>query len=450
MRILHTSDWHLGQNFYTKNRLREHRAFLAWLREQVVEQEVDAVIIAGDIFDTGSPPSYARELYNQFIGDMQEVGCQLLLLGGNHDSVTMLNESRGLLARLNTCVIPGVMDNLDEQVVVLKERDGTPGAVVCAIPFIRPRDVLISQAGQSGRDKQNALQLAISEHYSELYARAAALRTSLDVPVPIVATGHLTAMGVTPSESERDIYIGTLEAFPAKAFPPADYIALGHIHRPQRVAKSKHIRYSGSPIPLSFDELGAQKSVVLVDFYKGKRKDIRLLDIPRFQAMERLKGSLEAIEKQLAALGVADGTVWLDIEVAEQDYLSDLQPRIEAMTEGLPVEVVRLHRARSGASATLVAEEKETLEELSEFDVFERRLAQETFDGEQQIQRLQRLRECFREVVEEVRDDDDGAPGEPEAPAGAADGSTTRESSSGDVPGNQVRSEKQNQQGDAE
>ncbi len=404
MRILHTSDWHLGQNFYTKNRQREHQAFLAWLREQVREHEVDAVIVAGDVFDTGSPPSYARELYNQVIGDMQEAGCQLLLLGGNHDSVTVLNESRELLARLNTRVIPGVMADLDEQVVVLKNREGEPGAVVCAIPFIRPRDVVLSQAGQSGRDKQNAVQQAISEHYQAVYARAFEVQQSLEQRVPIIATGHLTAVGVTTSESEREIYIGTLEAFPAKAFPPADYIALGHIHRPQMVAKSKHIRYSGSPIALSFDELSSQKSVVLVDFRKGKRKDIRLLDVPQFQPMARLKGNLQEIEAALQGYADAAETVWLDIEVAEQDYLSDLQPRIEAMTADLPVDVVRLHRSRKGQSAVIQREEKETLQELSEFDVFERRLAQETFEGEEQRARLHRIRECFREVVEELQE----------------------------------------------
>ena len=102
MRLLHTSDWHLGQNFYSKSRAAEHDAFLTWLLDRAQEHEVDAIIVAGDIFDTGSPPSYARELYNRFVVQLQQTGCRLVVLAGNHDSVAMLNESRDILAFLHT------------------------------------------------------------------------------------------------------------------------------------------------------------------------------------------------------------------------------------------------------------------------------------------------------------------------------------------------------------
>ncbi len=105
MRILHTSDWHLGQNFYSKSRAAEHQAFLDWLQETAQAHQVDAIIVAGDIFDTGSPPSYARELYNRFVVNLQQTGCHLVVLAGNHDSVATLNESRDILAFLNTTVI---------------------------------------------------------------------------------------------------------------------------------------------------------------------------------------------------------------------------------------------------------------------------------------------------------------------------------------------------------
>lgn len=105
MRILHTSDWHLGQNFYSKSRAAEHEAFLNWLLETAQAHEVDAIIVAGDIFDTGSPPSYARELYNRFVVNLQQTGCHLVIVAGNHDSVATLNESRDILAFLNTTVV---------------------------------------------------------------------------------------------------------------------------------------------------------------------------------------------------------------------------------------------------------------------------------------------------------------------------------------------------------
>ncbi|WP_213976074.1 exonuclease subunit SbcD, partial [Serratia marcescens] len=172
MRLIHTSDWHLGQYFFTKSRAAEHQAFLNWLIEQIEQQQVDALIVAGDLFDTGSPPSYARELYNRFVVELQRTGCQLVVLGGNHDSVATLNESRELLSCLNTTVIASAQGSLEQQIVVLNRRDGQPGAVLCAIPFLRPRDLLTSRAGESGAQKQQALQEAIAEHYQALYQAA--------------------------------------------------------------------------------------------------------------------------------------------------------------------------------------------------------------------------------------------------------------------------------------
>jgi exonuclease SbcD len=402
MRLIHTSDWHLGQYFFTKSRAAEHQAFLRWLIEQIEQQQVDALIVAGDLFDTGSPPSYARELYNRFVVDLQRTGCQLVVLGGNHDSVATLNESRELLSCLNTTVIANAQSDIERQILVLNRRDGQPGAVLCAIPFLRPRDLLTSRAGESGAQKQQALQEAIAEHYQTLYQAACARRDQLGLPLPIVATGHLTTVGVTASDSVRDIYIGTLDAFPAQAFPPADYIALGHIHRAQNVAKSAHIRYSGSPIPLSFDELGKAKSVFMVDFSAGALQQVTPLEIPNFQPMQLIKGDLPQIEQQLRQFADYQGElpVWLDIEVATQDYLSDIQRRIQLLADELPVEVVLLRRSKEQRRQAIEQQDKETLNELSVNEVFERRLAQEPEMAEA---RRQRMRQMFQQVVERVQ-----------------------------------------------
>ncbi|PID45328.1 MAG: exonuclease subunit SbcD [Proteobacteria bacterium] len=421
MRIIHTSDWHLGQHFISKSRAAEHQAFIDWLLQQVHEQAVDAVIIAGDIFDTGTPPSYARKLYNYFVVEMSKLNCQLVVLGGNHDSVSTLDESKGLLAYLNTHVIANVQDDLNQQILVLNDKNGEAGAVLCAVPFIRPRDVIRSQAGECATGKQQAVGQAIADHYQALYTLAKQKCAEYDRPLPIIATGHLTAMGVQTSESVRDIYIGTLEAFPAKAFPAADYIALGHIHRPQLVAKSAHIRYCGSPIPLSFDELGSKKQVLVVDFADGKLSQVSPLFVPRFQPMAVIKGDLDSIRQQLAAPTVTESPqgipntlvttqddtkllpTWLCIEVETQDYLSDLQQRIQDMTADLNVEVLQLRRARTSQRVHHEQQEKETLAELSVEDVFERRLSLEQFEGEQEQQRQERLTDHFRKVVDEVK-----------------------------------------------
>ncbi|PWI32685.1 exonuclease subunit SbcD [Vibrio albus] len=411
MRILHTSDWHLGQNFFTKSRKDEHQAFIRWLLELVKTEKIDAVIIAGDVFDTGTPPSYAREMYNQFVVDISRTSCQLVILGGNHDSVSTLNESRQLLSCLNTRVIASTSGELDQQLIELKNHEGQVGALLCAVPFIRARDVMQSAAGESGRDKQKQLGELIKDHYRALYQKAIDHRESHNLQVPIITTGHLTALGVTKTDSERDIYIGSLDAFAADGFPPADYIALGHIHRPQIVAKSEHIRYSGSPIPLSFDELKWKKQVVMVEFSDNEQRQITSVEVPMFRQMEVLRGDLAEIESLLSQYPPAqeeDEPVWLFIEVEVQDYLSDLQLRIQAMTEGLNVEVIRLKRKKGERRDNLTREATETLAELTPYDVFDKRLEKEQFEGEDEQKRLTRLKQKFSEIVLEVEHKEDG------------------------------------------
>lgn len=402
MRIIHTADWHLGQFFYSKSRAAEHQQFLDWLLAAIVQHQVDALIVAGDLFDTGSPPSYARELFNRFVVALQPSGCQLIVLAGNHDSVATLNESRELLACLNTRVITSATPGGEQQVLTLQQRDGTPGALLCAIPYLRPRDILRSQAGQSGRDKQLSLLQAIEQHYQHCYAAAVAQREAMRSALPIIATGHLTTVGVSKSDSVRDIYIGTLDAFPAQAFPPADYIALGHIHRAQRIADSDHIRYSGSPIALSFDELGREKSVFLLEF-STRLESVTPLVIPSFQPMQMLKGAMAEIEQQLTAFHTYEGDlpVWLDIEITTQEYLSDLQRRIEQLTDALPVEVLLVRRSRDQRQRSLARLENETLNELKVEEVFARRLAlEEQLEDEQRAQ----LTQLFRSTLATLED----------------------------------------------
>ncbi|WP_194854309.1 exonuclease subunit SbcD [Klebsiella michiganensis] len=398
MRILHTSDWHLGQNFYSKSRAAEHQAFLDWLLASAQEHDVDAIIVAGDIFDTGSPPSYARELYNRFVVQLQQTRCRLMVLAGNHDSVATLNESRDILAFLNTTVVA----NAGHAPFILPLRDGTPGAIFCPVPFLRPRELVTSQAGHSGGEKQQLLLSAISDYYQQQYQLACELRG--DRALPIIASGHLTTVGASKSEAVREIYIGTLDAFPANRFPPADYIALGHIHRAQVVGGCEHIRYSGSPIPLSFDETGKNKSVNLVTFANGCLKDVTPLIVPVTQPLAVLKGDFASISAQLNQWQNNDQqpSAWLDIEVTSDEYMHDIQRKIQAQTETLPVEVLLVRRSRAQRDRILAGAQRETLSELQVEDVFARRLALETLEATQQ----QRLEQLFNETLHSLNGED--------------------------------------------
>lgn len=389
MRILHTSDWHLGQNFMNHSREREHAVLIGWVLEQVEAHAVDAVLIAGDIFDTGTPPSYARALYYRLIAQLHQRKVALLLLGGNHDSVSVLSESLPLLHHLNTTVIAATGDAA-QHVITLPVRGSTqPGCIVCALPFIRPRDVLTSQAGQSAEDKQRNLQSAIQDTYAQVFAAAQALQAQLQAAhgtrVPIVATGHLTTVGASSNESVREIYVGALEALPTSAFPPADYIALGHIHKPQKVGGLEHIRYCGSPLALGFDEAKQSKEVLLVDLNAHGLQTITPLATPVCQILASLTGNLASLPAQLQALAAqssAEHPAWLEVTVQEDDYLPDVAARIDAMVQGLPLQVLRVKRQRGTAMPQLFTELGESLEALTPSDVFARRLAQETVSAD--------------------------------------------------------------------
>jgi len=429
MRLLHTSDWHLGQNFMGKSRQAEHQQLIDWLVVQVDIHDVDAVLIAGDIFDTGTPPSYARELYSQLVVRLHAAGVTLLLLGGNHDSVATLRESSALLEQLSAHVVPAA-DEPASQVRVLPLRTrranagergsahahdsgraaATPGCVVCAVPFIRPRDVIQSESGQSAEQKQQSLRLAIEAYYRAVHAAAEDTRKQLSAQpgrkVPLIATGHLTTVGASTSESVREIYVGALDAFPTSAFPSVDYLALGHIHRPQKVGGHEHIRYSGSPIALSFDEATQQKEVLLVELGEAGLEAVTPLPVPVFQPLVALKGNLKSLPDAFARIAQAarDATpqrpVWLEVIVAEDDYLADLPARIQAMTEGQPLEVLRIRRERGNAVAQLCGEAGITLDELDPLDVFARRLAHETLDDDVRAALTERYKRVLAAAVE--------------------------------------------------
>ncbi|HCU67048.1 MAG TPA: hypothetical protein DF774_14935 [Rheinheimera sp.] len=133
MRILHSSDWHLGQFFIGKSRQAEHQAFFSWLKQQIIQLDIDVLLVAGDIFDSATPPSYARELYHQLIVDLQPTGVQLVLLGGNHDSVAVLQESATLLKYLHTHVVPGYQTDIQQHLIALK---GTAASTAPTSPFL--------------------------------------------------------------------------------------------------------------------------------------------------------------------------------------------------------------------------------------------------------------------------------------------------------------------------
>ncbi len=272
--ILHTSDWHLGRRLYGRMRYEEFEAFLSWLQETISAQKVDVLIVAGDIFDTMTPSNRAQALYYEFLGKVSKLCCEhIVIVAGNHDSPTFLDAPSKVLKFLNVHVIGTACDDLNDEVLVLDAIDGTPHCIIAAVPYLRDRDVRGSHAGESADSKDTNVIKGIRAHYDEVASIAKARQEHLSDAhqrhIPIIATGHLFAAGSKTTEDDgvRDLYVGSLGQISADMFDDGfDYVALGHLHVPQRVGGCEHIRYSGSPIAMGFGEAKQQKQVLLVEF----------------------------------------------------------------------------------------------------------------------------------------------------------------------------------------
>lgn len=272
--ILHTSDWHLGRRLYGRLRYEEFELFLHWLQDTISAQKVDILIVAGDIFDTMTPSNKAQALYYEFLGKVSRSCCQhVVIVAGNHDSPTFLDAPSNVLKFLNVHVIGTACDDLDDEVLVLGDDDNNPHCIIAAVPYLRDRDVRSSSAGESADSKDANVIAGICEHYDNVAdiakAKQAYLIKTHQRYIPIIATGHLFASGgkTTEDDGVRELYVGSLGKISADMFNDGfDYVALGHLHVPQRVGGRESIRYSGSPIPMGFGEAKQQKQVLLVQF----------------------------------------------------------------------------------------------------------------------------------------------------------------------------------------
>jgi exonuclease SbcD len=405
MKVLHTSDWHIGRTLYGRKRYEEFEAFLNWLAETIQQEQVDALLVAGDIFDTSTPSNRAQELYYQFLGCVAASSCRhVVLIAGNHDSPSFLNAPRELLKALHVHVIGSIPEKREDEVLLLRRADGSPELIVCAVPYLRDRDIRSAEAGESVEEKERKLVEGIRHHYAEVIARAEQKRAELGAELPIISMGHLfTAGGQTvDGDGVRELYVGSLAHLSSGIFPDnLDYLALGHLHIPQRVNASETMRYSGSPLPMGFGEAKDKKSLCLVEF-NGIKPVVRLIQVPVFQRLERIKGSWKELSARLLELSSAGSRAWLEIIYEDDEVIGDLRERIDATLSGSEMEVLRVKNNRIIDRVLNQAHDNEVLNELNVNDVFERCLALHEVPKEQWPELLR----TYQETVISLYEDD--------------------------------------------
>ena len=392
IRILHTADWHLGHRLYGNDRAAEHDRALNWLLDVIGERAVDVLIVAGDVFDSMNPSNQARNQYYHFLSRLRETCCHTaVIVGGNHDSPTQLDAPATLLRYLNVHVVGGAREAIEQQIVSVSGRgDAAPSLVVAAVPYLRDRDLKYSVLGESASDKVARLRASIRQHYADV-ARAARKVQVAHSGVPIIATGHLYAAGATDADDRSThIYMADRNNIEAGHFDACfDYVALGHIHQPQRVGGREHIRYSGSLIPLTFGEARGEQSVCLVEVGgAGEPVTVRKLGVPKYRALHTLRGTAAEVREEIVQLAArqrgsqADTLApWLDVRVETPHPVPTLREELESLVtpteeedDGRELTLPRILRCTSvlpsKAREEAGGQQLQSLEELHPEEVF--------------------------------------------------------------------------------
>ncbi len=405
-RVVHTADWHLGKLLDDHSREDEHRHFLTFLLETIQTQSVDALLIAGDIFDSANPPQSAVTLYYNFLSNLfKSSHCTVVIIAGNHDSPAHLEAPGRVLKTLRTHVIGSLTAAPADMLIPLPSKEA-PQLIVAAVPFLRDRDLRVGISGQNASEIQKHLVYGIGCRYAEVAEAAIGWH---DQGIALLATGHLTVLGSTTSESEREIHVGGLGAISADAFPKEfDYVALGHLHRPQAAGHCETVRYSGSPIPLSFGEANDHKELRVLDFAEGRLSQQAAIPIPRSRCLTQIRTQRDNLEADLKAYEPATTELRAWVEIVVEDPLrgDNLHSLVHSLVADREFDVIRIIPKSKTALPGLTALDPAATEDIERLlsnpsHVFARRLLEEEALSEEEELALKTMFEELKNLYSE-------------------------------------------------
>lgn len=398
MKILHTSDWHIGKQLHKYDLSEDLELFFTWMIDYIRSENINVLLVSGDIFDQANPSQSAYKQYYDLLKSLINLDCKIILTGGNHDSAAVLNAPKELLKAFDISVIGGATEELSEMFVEI-EKDGEK-LVIAAVPFLKDRDIRKSVAGETYATKIEQIKAGlatyfsnINQHYSDNF-----------VGVPFIVMGHLYVQGSTMSESERDIQIGNqagVEAYMFEEIP--HYVALGHIHKPQVVSQSQNIHYCGSPVPLSFSERKDQKQINVVTIRDKAVADVEIVKIPKHRNLITFEGSLDEVvgklneySEETKLMSLAEIIVIEEMESIERRQA--FEQLINAQTNP-NIEIVksRLHFKSKIRGATDAFAVGTDVADVTPMQMFEKKL--ELQSG---LENTEELKDAFREILEEL------------------------------------------------
>lgn len=400
IKILHTSDWHIGKQLLKIDFSEDMNLFFDWLINCIKENQINILLMSGDLFDQANPSQAAMKQYYFFLKRLLPLNCKVILTGGNHDSPFVINAPKELLEILEIKVVGGVPDSVSD--LFLEIEIETQKVVIAAVPFLRDKDIRNVLPGESYDDKIELIRQGIATYFAGVND----YYNENHKGVPFVVMAHLYAQGASISESEREIQIGNQAGVESSIFgEEPHYVALGHIHRPQIVGKS-HIRYSGSPIALSFSEKEDLKEVVVLELEENEF-NITSLPIPQFRKLISIKGTVEEVTKTIADYkSESPLTDLAEILIEEEnENIGHIRILEELLTteaqNGLQIlkGSIKFKNELSGTSKLLT--KGEDINDFSPVQLFEKRLEQDA-----SIESTEDLIYAFKEIIGSLQSSD--------------------------------------------
>lgn len=351
MKIIHTADWHIGQLFHEYDRTYEHQQFLDWLVTTLEKESADVLLISGDVFDLSNPAAASIKMFYTFLNRAvkRNPDLQIIITAGNHDSAARLEAPKPLLESSNIHIV-GVVErdadgriDCEKLVIPLKDKTGITKAWCLAVPFLRLGDYPVIT------DAENAYASGVAAVYTDLFEYACTKKIGEE---PIICMGHLYAQYAELTDMdkvERQI-MGGIECIAASAFhEDIKYVALGHIHKAQKLGGKEHIRYCGSPIPMSFSELNYKHQIVVFDLKGDTINELRSIEIPISVSLKRVPSvhsSLPEVLNALQQLPALDNNYhlapYLEVRILLEGPEPGLRHKIETAISGKDVRLAKI------------------------------------------------------------------------------------------------------------
>ena len=404
MKILHTADWHIGKILHRQSLYDDISYFFDWLVQRITDEKIDLLLVSGDIFDLANPSNMDTKLYYQTLYRLSKTNVKVIITGGNHDSISLLDAPSSLLDVLDITVVGGAKDDIHNEIIPITGNHGEVECIVLAVPFLRDKDLRQSMQASEMADKSSFISEAIKQHYDKLVEMTV---EKFGHSAPIIAMGHLYMQGSITSDSEREIHIGNLEGLDSKIIhPEIDYMALGHIHKPQKIGNKNNIRYSGSPVFLDFSERNYDKMVIEIEIEANEIKSITSVAIPKSREILKFTGDLTSVKNMLMVYqNKYPLTAFIEIEIQENEFDVLKIQAMEDMIDSIKSEEFKILKNRiffdqTPDSMKVILNESRTIQELTPMDIFRQKLSENNLNELE----MKELTEIYVSLLEEIQD----------------------------------------------